>query len=93
MKHAAVTTLAVLGMLAVMLAGLLASAAPASAEIEYPYCIITGGRSEGVMSCGYTSLAQCMATRIGTDMCVSNPRYQANPAARQQRRARHRSPG
>jgi len=48
------------------------------------------GRSEGSWSCGYVSLAQCMATRIGTDMCVINPRYQASP---QRERARQRVPG
>ncbi len=28
------------------------------------------------MSCGYVSFAQCMQTRVGTDMCVVNPRYE-----------------
>lgn len=61
---------------AAMLAALTSfSVTPASA-VEYPYCIINGGMSEGSMSCGYQSLAQCMATRVGTDMCVVNPRYQ-----------------
>ncbi len=50
--------------------------ASASAAAETPYCIINGGMSEGSMSCGYQTLAQCMATRVGTDMCVLNPRYQ-----------------
>lgn len=63
-------------------------AAPASAEVEYPYCIITGGRDGGAMSCGYVSLAQCMATRVGTDMCVVNPRYQASPGRGQRQRLR-----
>ena len=58
-------------------AGSMLCPAPASAEVEYPYCIINGGMSEGSMSCGYVSLAQCMQTRVGTDMCVVNPRYQA----------------
>jgi hypothetical protein len=59
-------------------------AAPASA-VEYPYCIINGGMSEGSMSCGYQSLAQCMQTRVGTDMCVLNPRY---PGPQQRPRGR-----
>jgi hypothetical protein len=63
-------------MSAILGASLLASASQASAEVNYPWCIITGGESEGVMSCGYVSLAQCMQTRVGTDMCVPNPRYQ-----------------
>jgi hypothetical protein len=49
---------------------------PSFASVEYPWCIITGGgRGGGAMSCGYVSFAQCMQTRIGTDMCVENPRY------------------
>jgi hypothetical protein len=56
-------------------ATLLTGATPSSASVEYPWCIITGGRDGGVMSCGYVSYAQCMQTRIGTDMCVQNPRY------------------
>lgn len=67
-----------------MAAALLAAAAllgagngPASAEIEYPWCIIAGGRS-GTLSCGFVSFEQCLQTRIGTDMCVQNPRYQAS---------------
>ena len=58
------------------------SVTPASAEVQYPYCIITGGRDGGATSCGYVSWAQCMATRVGTDMCVVNPLYQAGPARR-----------
>jgi hypothetical protein len=56
---------------------LLTGATSSSASVEYPWCIITGGRDGGVMSCGYVSYAQCMQTRIGTDMCVQNPRFQA----------------
>jgi hypothetical protein len=54
---------------------LLTGVTPSSAQVEYPWCIITGGRDGGAMSCGYVSFAQCMQTRIGTDMCVINPRY------------------
>jgi len=52
----------------------------AVAEVEYPWCIITGGNSEGAYSCGYVSFEQCQQTRIGTDMCVANPRYRPSPA-------------
>jgi hypothetical protein len=65
--------------------GLLTGLRPASAEVNYPWCIITGGTSEGVMSCGYLSFAQCQQTRIGVEMCVPNPRYQA-PASSAPRR-------
>ncbi len=53
----------------------LMSVSGASAQRDSPWCIITGGRSAGTMSCGFNSFAQCMATRIGTDMCVRNPRW------------------
>jgi hypothetical protein len=54
----------------------LGTAGPSPAGVEYPWCIMTGGRDGGVMSCGYVSFAQCMQTRVGTDMCIVNPRYQ-----------------
>ena len=60
---------------------LLAGSSSSSAEVNYPWCIMTGGRDGGSMSCGYVSLAQCQQTRVGTDMCVPNPRYQG-PAPR-----------
>lgn len=58
----------------------LAGSNTASAEVEYPWCIVTGGTSEGAYSCGYVSFEQCQATRLGTDMCVINPRYQPSAA-------------
>jgi hypothetical protein len=69
-------------------AACLADAAPASAEIEYPWCIIQGGR-DGTMSCGFVSFEQCLQTRIGTDMCVQNPRYTgpSTPPSRRRPRA------
>ena len=40
------------------------------AVVQYaPWC------SEGAESCTFYSFEQCMATRIGTDMCNANPRY------------------
>ena len=57
-------------------ATLLTGSMPASAEVNYPWCVITGGRDGGVYSCGFVSFAQCMQTRVGTEMCVQNPRYQ-----------------
>jgi hypothetical protein len=68
-----------------MAAALFTEVRPASAEIEYPWCIIQGGR-DGTMSCGFVSFEQCLQTRIGTDMCVQNPRYQGPPAAPTRRR-------
>jgi hypothetical protein len=71
----------------VVAAACLADAAPASAEIEYPWCIIQGGR-DGTMSCGFVSFEQCLQTRIGTDMCVQNPRYTGPSAPPSRRRPR-----
>ena len=53
----------------------------ASADTNYPWCIITGGLGEGAYSCGYVSFEQCQQTRVGTDMCVVNPQYKAPPSA------------
>ena len=71
-----------------ILATLLAGGQNVSAEVEYPWCIITGGKDGGVYSCGYVSFAQCMATRTGTDMCVQNPRYVPPTRAPQGERSR-----
>lgn len=75
--------------LTALVAGLwLAGGNVASAEVTYPWCIITGGTAEGAYSCGYVSFEQCQATRLGTDMCVINPFYQPSTqgnAPRQQR--------
>ena len=63
----------------------------ASADTNYPWCIITGGLSEGAYSCGYVSFEQCLQTRLGTDMCVVNPLYKAPaPASRTAPRERER---
>lgn len=64
-----------LALAAVIGATLMSGVTPSSAEREYPWCVITGGKDGGVMSCGFVSFAQCMQTRVGTDMCVQNPRY------------------
>jgi len=55
---------------------LLLCAAPAAigearAEVNYPWCLVMGGR-DGSYSCGYVSLAQCQASRVGSDMCMLN---------------------
>jgi hypothetical protein len=57
---------------------------PASAEVNYPWCVIYGGENDGgAMNCGFVSLAQCQQTRVGTDMCVPNPLYRGpSPAPR-----------
>ena len=69
--------------------GLLAtSAAPARAEITYPFCKVGGGDvGTGVGSCNYTSLEQCRISSAGYGMCTANPAYVA-PAPAAQRRAK-----
>lgn len=47
---------------------------PVLAEVNYPWCLIMGGR-DGSWNCGFVTWQQCQATRLGTDMCVQNPRY------------------
>jgi hypothetical protein len=71
---------------------LLSGMEPAVAAVEYPWCRIAGGR-DGSLSCGFVSYGQCMQVRVGTDMCVQNPRYPGPPAAiPQQRRPGLRAP-
>ena len=70
---------------------LLLCAAPAAigearAEVIYPWCLVMGGR-DGSHSCGYVSLAQCQASRVGTDMCMQNGLYQPARAPQPRRRA------
>lgn len=79
--------------IAIVAAAFLAGAGtPAKAEVNYPWCVITSGRDDGVMSCGFVSFAQCMQTRVGSEMCVQNPRYQG-PLPEQSQPARQRKGG
>ncbi len=48
-----------------------------------PYCLID---RDGVRSCGFRNLQECLEVRIGVDMCVVNPYYNAPPP--RSRRAR-----
>ena len=50
-------------MLAILLT-LAASARPSTAMVIYPWCADYGGRM-GDETCGFTSFAQCQATRLG----------------------------
>ena len=51
----------------------LAEARWATAEVNYPWCLVL--RGNGSWNCGFISEAQCRITRIGADMCVPDPRY------------------
>ncbi len=65
----------------IILASLTALARPAAA-IEYPWCAQYSGEDGGGRNCGFSTLAQCMATvsGIGGD-CEHNLFYEA-PAKR-----------
>lgn len=54
-------------------AGVLDARTKARAEIDYPYCLVTGGY-EG--RCDYSTLEQCKASVAG-GYCVTNFRYAA----------------
>jgi hypothetical protein len=55
------------------------AAAPASAEILYPWC---RQPAEGGNYCGYSSEAQCQGESVGKGaFCIQNPMYKAPAAA------------
>ncbi|MET0278553.1 MAG: DUF3551 domain-containing protein, partial [Pseudorhodoplanes sp.] len=66
-------------------AAALAGSVPADAAlVQYPYCIIY---RDGLRSCGFRNLQECVQVRVGADMCVVNPFY-PDPQSRQKRRHR-----
>jgi hypothetical protein len=63
---------------------ILAATAPASAEIEYPWCMMQGKGTP--QSCSFTTREQCRASLAGgAGYCDNNPRYSA-PRPAQKRR-------
>lgn len=55
----------------------MAATGPAQAQ-EYPYC--ASGQWAGGGGCSYSTLDQCRASISGVGgVCVSNPRYAADP--------------
>ena len=64
--------------LATIVLSLTASATPSAAVIIYPWCANYLGRY--TMSCGSTSLKQCLATQAGNGgSCDPNPYYEPYP--------------
>ncbi len=60
------------------LTAVLAPAAPAHAEIHYPWCAQYSESTVGATNCGFVSRAQCMATVSGVGgWCYRNPAYPA----------------
>jgi hypothetical protein len=63
-------------------------AAPAKAEITYPWCVLT--HPYGGDGCGFVTREQCMMTRVGGTSCYENPAY-VSPAHQPKRvRKSHR---
>ena len=60
------------GFMAAIVLTLAASARPSAAMVIYPWCADYGGRMGGE-NCGFTSFAQCQATRAGNGgFCKQN---------------------
>ncbi len=71
-----------LGLAGVTLMVLAAAGAPAQAQ-NYPWCVVSSAY-EGGQNCGFSTIEQCMATRIGIGgFCVQNTQYHPpiSPAA------------
>ena len=59
----------------------------AKAEVEYPWCAAYTGRARGVVTCGFVTRQQCMATVHGVGgFCQMNPRFIAAAQEPQPRR-------
>jgi hypothetical protein len=53
---------------------LIGAGTPAAAQ-NYPWCVVSSAY-EGGQNCGFSTLDQCMATRIGIGgFCVQNTQY------------------
>ncbi len=62
----------------------------AAAEVEYPWCAAYIGPARGVVTCGFVTWEQCMATVHGVGgFCQRNPRLAYAPyTPKRQRRVR-----
>jgi hypothetical protein len=69
----------IVGFMAAIVLPLTATVRPSAAMVIYPWCADYGGRMGGE-NCGFTSFAQCQATRAGNGgFCKQNPWYQPYP--------------
>jgi hypothetical protein len=64
-----------------------ALAAPARADIQYPWCAQYGGR-DGGRNCGFSTLEQCRATVSGIGGFCERNLFYNGPAERPAKRAR-----
>ena len=91
----ATNSLSIMALIAIMLgalslSALVASPAPARAEIEYPWCAEYNGLDgDNGVNCGFVTLAQCRATISGIGgNCYENPAYSAAPPPPPRRKTR-----
>ena len=78
-------------LLAAFTAPALLAPSAARANIEYPWCAVYGGDMGGASNCGFSTIAQCMATVSGIGgSCEPNQFYHPpQPAPRKRKRAEH----
>ena len=70
----------VLALAAIAVAVVSLESRTAAAEVEYPWCAAYTGRDRGVVTCGFTSFRQCLATVHGVGgFCQPNPRLAYAP--------------
>jgi hypothetical protein len=70
-----------------------ALAAPARAEIYYPWCAQYGAGGDGGRNCGFSTYVQCMATVSGIGGFCERNSFYTGPAERPAKRARKRRDG
>ena len=72
-----------------LLAAFLSGTGHAAAEVEYPWCAAYTGKARGVVTCGFVTREQCLATVYGVGgFCQPNPRVAYAPYEPQRRRVR-----
>lgn len=72
------------GIKLIFAAAMAIATSPAYAAVaQYPYCYID---YDGMRSCGFRNLQECLQVRIGTGMCVVNPYYSGSQAKPRPRR-------
>ena len=79
-------------LLAAFTAPALLAPSVARANIEYPWCAVYGGDMGGASNCGFSTVAQCMATVSGIGgTCEPNQFYHAPqaPVRKHRRAAQH----
>jgi len=74
---------------AIAIAAMTVLARPAAA-IEYPWCAQYGGVSDSGRNCGFSTLAQCMATVSGIGGGCERNLFYAGPTERPAKPARKR---